>query len=203
MKKQFFKVVSSTTETNKNSNGKNNRLEIQGFQTESLPLDQAPIDVATRIQLMLAGINSWDVTTPIATKATRRLFGGMINTAGDKMKDAALFGKLNVGDVVAGTIERFDTTEYMIGENTVNHITIFVFEGEDAISVANRQLGQNGACVMIDGKATATSEQLARRAEASTPESKEKRNEIIAELLAKAKVPAQQVTPVENENPTE
>jgi hypothetical protein len=186
MKKKFFKVVASTTENNASGNGRNNRLEIQGFQTESLPLDQAPIDIATRVQLMLAGINTWDVTTPISQLASRRLFGGLINSEGNKMKDNILFGKLSIGDVVAGDIHRFETTPYMIGENTVNHITLFVFDGEDPIAVANRQLGQNGSCVMIDGKATATSEQLARRMDSASPESREERASKIAALLAKA-----------------
>jgi hypothetical protein len=199
---KLFKVVSSTTQKNQNSNGVNQRLEIQAYETKSLPLDQAPIDTVTRVNLMLAGINTWDVTVPISQSATRRLFGGMINTEGAKMKDNILFNKLNTGDVVAGDIVRFDTTAYMIGDNSVSHITTFVFEGEDAVSVANRQLGQHGACVIIDGKATASSEQMARRMDSASPESREARASKIAELLAKATVPAQQdaVAPVENDD---
>jgi hypothetical protein len=200
MKNKFFKVVECTTNQNTNGNGKNQRLTIQAFVTESLPLDQAPIDVATRVQLMLAGINSWDVTAPISQSASRYLFSGMINSEGARMKDGILFNKLNIGDIVAGTIERFDTTPYMIGDNTVNHITTFVFDGEDAITVANRSLGQHGACVLIDGKVTATSEQLERRRSRNSAEEREAASAKIAHLLAQA-APAKQDAPVMENNP--
>jgi hypothetical protein len=191
MEKKFFKVVASTTENNKTGNGKNQRLEIQAYKGYTYPLDQSPLDIATRVQLMLAGINEWTESAPVAQVVTRRLFSGMINTDGNRIKDGEYYNKFNVGDKIPGDVHRFDTTPYQIGENTVNQITVFVFDGEDAITVANRQLGQNGACVLIDGKPTASSEQLARRMDSASPEARQERSARIAELLAKATAPSE------------
>ena len=188
METTFFKVVSVATQNNASGNGKNQRLEIQAYKGYTYPLDQSPLDLQTRVQLMLAGITTWTESAPVAQVVTRRLFSGLINSEGNKMKDAEYYNKFNVGDRIPGTVHRFDATPYMIGENQVSHITVFVFDGEDAVSVANRQLGQHGSCVLIDGKPTASSEQLARRMDSASPEARQERSAKIAELLAKANV---------------
>lgn len=195
MEKKFFKVVASTTENNKTGNGRNQRLEIQAYKGYTYPLDQAPLDLNTRVQLMLNGINEWTESAPVAQVVTRRLFGGMINTEGAKIKDAEYYNKFGIGDRIPGDVHRFDTTPYQIGDNTVDHITVFVFDGENAISVANRALGQHGACVLIDGKATATSEQLERRQNRNSAEEREAASAKIAQLLANAGKPAMQDAP--------
>ena len=205
METTFFKVVSVATQNNASGNGKNQRLEIQAYKGYTYPLDQSPLDLQTRVQLMLAGITTWTESAPVAQVVTRRLFSGLINSEGAKMKDGEYYNKFNVGDRIPGAVHRFDTTPYQIGENTVSHITTFVFDGEDAVSVANRQLGQHGACVLIDGKPTSTSEQLARRMDSASPEARQERSARIAELLAKAtnvKQDAPADAPVEND-PTE
>jgi hypothetical protein len=204
MQNSFFKVVSCTTENNSTGNGKSNRLEILGFVSKALPLDQAPITVDQRLQLMLAGHHEWTVTVPTGAGATRRLFGGMITSEGNRIKDAVLFNKINSGDVVAGEICRYETTPYTIGDNTVNHITIFVFEGEDGVSVANRQLGQNGSCVLIDGKATATSETMERRLASADPVIIAERRAKILALKNKSTTPkVDDVVPVDPNAPAD
>jgi hypothetical protein len=152
---------------------------------------------------MLAGINEWTESAPVAQVVTRRLFSGMINTDGNRIKDAEYYNKFNVGDKIPGDVHRFDTTPYQIGDNTVDHITVFVFDGENAISVANRALGQHGSCVLIDGKPTSTSEQLARRQDSASPEARQERSARIAELLAKATGSAPSEAPAKQDVPAD
>jgi len=68
-----------------------------------------------------------------------------------ELKADPLFNDLKVGDLVAGKIVRVDTSDYQIGDRTVNSWKGIVFEGEDAIKYANSQLKSNNAKVLIEG----------------------------------------------------
>ena len=72
--------------------------------------------------------------------------------AGQEIKGYANYYNVQVGDFVEGSIQRMETTGYKIGENTVNHITVVVFAGENPVTVANSNLKRYQASVLVDGK---------------------------------------------------
>lgn len=86
--------------------------------------------------------------------STRNIWDAREITLGDgsiqKLKADPLFNDLKKGDLVAGRIIRFDTTEYAIGDRTVNSWKGVVFDGEDAVKYANSQLKSKEATVVID-----------------------------------------------------
>lgn len=84
--------------------------------------------------------NIWDARTITLSDGTKQ-----------DVKADPLFHDLKVGDLVAGKILRVDTTDYQIGDRTVNSWKGIVFEGEDGIKYANSQLKANNAKVLIDG----------------------------------------------------
>ena len=63
------------------------------------------------------------------------------------------------GDVFEGNITQVGTTPYVIGDKTVNKITVVHFSGESAYDVANKMLNRGGVqtAVALDanGKPTA------------------------------------------------
>ncbi len=66
-----------------------------------------------------------------------------------QIKEDGLFGNLNVGDIVDGHIQTFNTTPYTVGERSnLTTYTCVVFEGENGVSVANRNLRSNNAAVV-------------------------------------------------------
>jgi len=79
----------------------------------------------------------------------------------NQAKQAILALGLKEGDLVAGKIIRVDTSDYTIGDRTVNSWKGIVFEGEDAIKYANSQLKSNNAKVLIDGVEIETEADLA------------------------------------------
>ncbi len=74
----------------------------------------------------------------------------------DEIKGDNLYGQLAVGDLVAGSIQTFNTTSFEIDGRSVNKTTVVVFDYENPISYANSQLKRNNACVVNEhGEATA------------------------------------------------
>lgn len=83
---------------------------------------------------------------------TRNLWSTTPGVKGDN-----LYGQLVVGDLVAGSIQSFNTTTFVVNEREVNKTTLVVFDFEDGVKYANSQLKQNGACVVDEhGQPTAT-----------------------------------------------
>jgi hypothetical protein len=83
---------------------------------------------------------------------TRNLFDSTPDQKGD-----ALYGQLQVGNMVAGSIQSFNTTTFTVNDRQVNKTTVVVFDGESPVSYANSQLKRNGACVVNEhGEPTAT-----------------------------------------------
>lgn len=93
-------------------------------------------------------IGTRTLEAPTANIGTRNLFKGRKTLEGKPMKDDALFGQLTTGGHVSGWIKQFNTTPYDIDGKTVTTAKYVIFEGEDAISVANGQLSSKGACVV-------------------------------------------------------
>jgi len=95
---------------------------------------------------------------PVKTTQTRsrNLWEANRLPDGRVIKADALFGECTPGVLVDGSIETYNTTQYKIGENTVNTWTGVVFRGENGITVANNQLKNQGACVVDEhGQPTA------------------------------------------------
>lgn len=87
---------------------------------------------------------------------TRNLWAEGQTADGKPVKADALFNQLQVGQLVAGSIETFNTTTFEIDGRSVNKTTQVVFDGEDAVRYANSQLRQNGAVVVDEhGQPTA------------------------------------------------
>ena len=74
-----------------------------------------------------------------------------------EVKGDNLYGQLVVGDLVAGSIQSFNTTVFTVNEREVNKTTLVIFDGENPVSYANQQLKRNGACVVDEhGQPTTT-----------------------------------------------
>lgn len=63
-------------------------------------------------------------------------------------------GLLKPGEVITGSIYRFDTTKYLIDGKEVESFTTVVFEDENPTTVANNQLKKYKACVIYNGVIT-------------------------------------------------
>lgn len=87
---------------------------------------------------------------------TRNLWAEGKTKNGEVIKADNLYNQLQVGELVAGSIETFTTTTFQIDGRDVNKTTQVVFEGEDAVRYTNSQLRQNGAVVVDEhGQLTA------------------------------------------------
>lgn len=75
---------------------------------------------------------------------------------------------VKLGDILMGSIVRFTTQPYSIGENVVNHTTVVVFDGENGIKIALNQLKQYGVGV-IDEDGVLHSQKRPSAVAASTP----------------------------------
>lgn len=98
-----------------------------------------------------------------ALKGKRNVFGEYKNAENEVFKAESTFelvneGLLKVGARFAGDIAKFNTTEYMVEGNKVTSYTCVVFEGENAIKVANRHLKPLKACV-VDENGLLTAEE--------------------------------------------
>ena len=83
---------------------------------------------------------------------TRNLWSTTPEVKGDN-----LYGQLTVGDLVAGSIQSFNTTVFTVNDREVNKTTLVIFDGENPTSYANQQLKRNGAVVVDEhGQPTAT-----------------------------------------------
>ena len=165
----FFKVVSVTTQNNNTGNGKNQVVTIGAETHVDVPLEDSGLTQEQIFQLVLSGRTTWIKKAKVSLAVTRVLFGDMKKEDGSKMRDGALFNSLNVGDSVAGDIFEYDCLPYQLPRTDgtlgepITKGKVFVFENEDALAVANRQLVQNNSCVVIDGKPTVDSLTLATR----------------------------------------
>lgn len=63
-------------------------------------------------------------------------------------KGDSLFNDIAVGDIVEGKIVTVSTTDYAIGERTVNSWTGVIFSNEDQTKYINSQLKANNASVV-------------------------------------------------------
>ena len=80
---------------------------------------------------------------------TRNLWSAVEGNRGD-----FLYGNLEVGSYVEGAIHSFETTPYEIDGREVNKTTVVVFSSENSVTVANNQLRNNNASVLVNGKAS-------------------------------------------------
>jgi len=93
--------------------------------------------------------------------ATRNIWSERKQKEGDKIVKAdPLFGQLSVGDYVAGHIEQFNTTPYMIDGRECKTYTGLIFEGENKYKYVNNQL-KNENAVALDEDGTLTGELVA------------------------------------------
>jgi hypothetical protein len=84
---------------------------------------------------------------------TRLIWDAFENATGNKFKGDSLFQDIltkmvNVGDLVKGTVVTLNTTPFQINSNTVERISVMVFDNEDATIIANRQLKNSKASVV-------------------------------------------------------
>lgn len=83
---------------------------------------------------------------------TRNLWSTTPEVKGDN-----LYGQVQVGSMVAGSIQSFNTTTFTVNDREVNKTTVVVFDFENPVSYANSQLKRNNACVVDEhGQPTAT-----------------------------------------------
>lgn len=74
-----------------------------------------------------------------------------------EIKGDSLYGQLQVGTMVAGSIQSFNTTTFTVNGREVNKTTVVVFDFENPVTYVNSQLKRNGACVVDEhGQPTAT-----------------------------------------------
>lgn len=96
------------------------------------------------------------MTIKTTKSRTRNLWAEGQTADGKPVKADNLYNQLQVGELVAGSIETFNTTTFQIDGRDVNKTTQVVFEGEDAVRYTNSQLRQNGAVVVDEhGQLTA------------------------------------------------
>lgn len=82
---------------------------------------------------------------------TRNLWSTTPEIKGDN-----LYNQLILGDLVAGSIQSFNTTAFDVDGRTVNKTTLVIFDGENPVTYANQQLKRNGAVVVDEhGQMTA------------------------------------------------
>ncbi len=91
------------------------------------------------------------------TRNTRTRNVWDVSTDG-KVKADSYYNALRVGDIVEGSVVRFDTTPYTVGERTVETWSGVIFSDENPVTYANSQLKTNNASVIdADGNVTGTS----------------------------------------------
>lgn len=129
---KVLKVVNvSEIKNAENGNGKYQTITVQQFKL-----------------IEIGGVTKEMAT---ANVATRNLWSERTKKDGETMKADVFFGKVSKGDTILGEIFKFDTSTYTIGGRSVNSTKTIVFEGENAISVANSALASKNACVVLNG----------------------------------------------------
>ena len=93
------------------------------------------------------------------SERTRTIWGAFEDGEGNKYKADTLYndllsGALTPSEAVTGVITTFNTTPYTVGNNEVTTTTVVSFENENPETIANSQLKQNLACVVINGLLT-------------------------------------------------
>lgn len=94
-------------------------------------------------------------------KSAPRWFWSGFSDGKNKFKADPLFeqiesGEAIVGSNVTGTITKFATWPYKIEGKEVSTYSIFTFDGEDALAMANKALKSNKSCVLLqDGELSA------------------------------------------------
>lgn len=93
------------------------------------------------------------------SERTRTIWGAFEDEQGNKYKADTLYNDLLSGNLtpsagVTGVITTFNTTPYQVGNNEVTTTTVVSFENENPETVANAQLKQHNACVVINGLLT-------------------------------------------------
>ena len=74
-----------------------------------------------------------------------------------EVKGDSLYGQVQVGTMVAGSIQSCNTTTFTVNDREVNKTTVVVFDFENPVTYANQQLKRNGACVVDEhGQPTST-----------------------------------------------
>lgn len=93
------------------------------------------------------GLTSTMINSSIVGK--RIVWSEFTDDKGNFFKGDVAFNA-NVGDLFVGTIQKVNTTEYMVGENKVTSYTAVLFDTEmfDATSYINSQLKQVKACIV-------------------------------------------------------
>lgn len=87
-------------------------------------------------------------------EASRNLWADLENPDGTVNKGDSLYRDIAVNDIVEGNIVSVNTSDYTIGERTVNSWTGVVFSNEDTIKYANSQLKSNNAQVVVAADTT-------------------------------------------------
>ena len=137
---------------NSNSNSNNNSimqtfLKVTSVQNKS-DKNNRPFQTVTFSEIQYD--NGEKFLT--AKSRTRNLWSTTPEIKGD-----ALFGQVQVGTMVAGSIQSFNTTVFNVDGRDVNKTTVVVFDGENPVTYANSQLKRNSACVVDEhGQPTAT-----------------------------------------------
>jgi len=93
------------------------------------------------------------------SERTRTIWGAFKDEEGREYKADTLFndlvsGSLTPSAAVTGVITTFNTTPYQVGNNEVTTTTVVSFENENPETVANAQLKQHLACVVVNGLLT-------------------------------------------------
>lgn len=88
---------------------------------------------------------------PTNTMKMRNIFSKNDNTKGDVLWDLIESGNVKTNDFFSGSIIKYNTTPYSIGDNLVTSLTLVVFKGEDGEKLADSQLKANLASIVVDG----------------------------------------------------
>lgn len=80
------------------------------------------------------------------------------------------------GFELMGTIQEFQTTDYVVGTTILNKITVVVPEGKNGVEIAARQIANQGAKVWIDKNEGVFFEWTVRKVEAKAKEQLENNN---------------------------
>jgi len=104
--------------------------------------------------------NLLDDGTPIFSNqstGTRTIWDEFEGFKADGLWSLIKDGQVIKGSLVEGSIVRFQTTPYTIGDNPTKELTSYtctIFGHEDPIEYANKQLAPNRACVVVGGVLT-------------------------------------------------
>src|SRR6185437_16593404 len=89
---------------------------------------------------------------PTNTMKMRNIFSKNDDSKGDVLWDLIESGNIKANDLFSGSIIKYETTPYQIGENTVTSLTLVVFKGENGEALADKQLKPNYASVVVEDR---------------------------------------------------